>query len=539
MTANNNEINEVLQPDSIIYDQGWLASWLRPTLLALMVACLNLTLLIFLRRFIPELGAQFTLVVAILGIISAVVGSTTSTWLAQPGQRLRRSAAYRGAEIALLLLVTRLAVWITAGTWPTLRAFFTHPLSTLFDGLFLLAAAIVTISWVIAGEMSRDLLDMALQPDELLLVQPDGRGDGMRAVGVDRRVLMNSFVVRWVVGGLLLIIFAAGATVEVGNFRLAGLAQLEIPGIVVLAIVVYFLAGLLLISQAQLAILRARWALEHAPTVDAVTRQWPLYVGTVLILIGALAALMPLGGTYWLSRIVAGVIGGIYMLFFTIFQIIAGLFILLLSLLPFSGREATPPPEAAQPIIPQTAPTPPSEFLEWAGGAAFWIIAALLLGYLAMVYFTDKGVRFGWLTLIWTMLRTRWQQWRATWRGWQQNRIRSRQDEGDAGSAAQQRARRRWPWQRNGTPEAQVRALYFAALDAAQEAGHPRRQAETPNRFAPRLAADMEDAEATEAVDALTDAFVHVRYGHREVTDADLSRLDALWQRLRRALRST
>ncbi|MCB0161715.1 MAG: hypothetical protein KDD83_26440, partial [Caldilineaceae bacterium] len=272
------------------------------------------------------------------------------------------------------------------------------------------------------GEMSRDLLDMALQPDELLLVQPDGRGDGMRAVGVDRRVLMNSFVVRWVVGGLLLIIFAAGATVEVGNFRLAGLAQLEIPGIVVLAIVVYFLAGLLLISQAQLAILRARWALEHAPTVDAVTRQWPLYVGTVLILIGALAALMPLGGTYWLSRIVAGVIGGIYMLFFTIFQIFAGIFILLLSLLPFSGREATPPPEAAQPIIPQTAPTPPPEFLEWAGGAAFWIIAALLLGYLAMVYFTDKGFRLSWLTLIWTMLRARWHQLRTTWRGWQQNR---------------------------------------------------------------------------------------------------------------------
>lgn len=544
MTANatNTRPIEKDQPSNsptVAYDQGWLASWMRPTLLALMVACLNLTLLTFLRRFIPSLGIGFTFSVAFLGIVAAVIASVSTAWLAQPNQRLRRSLAYRGAEIVLILVTTRVAVWITTGTWPTLREIITQPLSTLFDGIFLLAFAIVTVSWVIAGEMSRDLLDMALQPDELYLTQPnhEHRGDGMRARTIDRRVLMTSFVIRWVIGGVLLILLAAGATVDFGNFGLVGLARLQIPGVVVFAIIFYFLAGMLLISQGQLAILRARWALDHAPSQEAVTRHWPVYVGSMLLVIGALAALMPLGGTYWLSRIVGGIIGGLYMVFFFVFQLLTAALILLLALLPFGSEENAAPPASAQPVMPDITATPPPEFLEWASGAVFWLAAAALLGYLAMIYFTDKGIRPGWLTWLWALLHERWQQWTGTWRTWQQTRVHGASDDDAGGHGKGGRRGWSWPWQRSNSPEATVRALYFAVLHAAQEAGVPRRQGETPHHFAPRLSSHLEDEAADEAVHALTDAFAGVRYGHQSVHPEEASRLEELWATLRSRVR--
>lgn len=527
------------RPTVVTYDQGWLASFLRPALLALMVACLNFALLTFLRRFIPELGQAYATTIAALGIIAAVVGSTTTAWLAQPGQRLRRTAAYRLAELALLLFVTRLAVWVTIGAWPTLRLFVTRPLSTLFDGLFLVAATVVTISWVIATEMSRDLLDMALQPDELQLIQPDSEQarDGMRAANIDRRLLMNSFVVRWVIGGLLLIFLAAGSTMDFGSTGFAGLARLHIPGGIVVAIVVYFLAGLLLVSQGQLAILRARWTLEQSPSDDAVAQHWPIYVGTVIVLVGAIAALMPLGGTFWLSRIISATIGAIYFIFLLIFQIFSGLFILLLSLLPFQAEQNQPPAAAPQPIIPEAPAAPSSEFLEWASGATFWLIAAALLGYLATIYFTDKGVRLAWLTWFWAVLRTRWFAMRQSLATWQGNRLQA-DDPAEAGEDARGRhSRRMWPWQRNSDADARVRALYFAVLTAAEEAGRPRRRAETPTVYAPRLAAPMQDPVASEAIDALTDAFVDVRYGQGHADAADITRLESYWAHLREMLR--
>ena len=78
--------------ETVAYDHGWLSSFMRPALIVILATCLNIALLTFLRRFVPSLAPPVYQTLIALGIVAALVGSITSTWLAQPSQRARRTA---------------------------------------------------------------------------------------------------------------------------------------------------------------------------------------------------------------------------------------------------------------------------------------------------------------------------------------------------------------------------------------------------------------------------------------------------------------
>jgi hypothetical protein len=82
----------------IQYDQPWLASLLRPALIAIMVACVDLTLLSFIARIAPFLARTYIPAMVLLSVAAAIIGCITTTVLAQPAQRHRRTFAYRFAE---------------------------------------------------------------------------------------------------------------------------------------------------------------------------------------------------------------------------------------------------------------------------------------------------------------------------------------------------------------------------------------------------------------------------------------------------------
>ena len=87
------------------YDHMWLTSIARPALLILMVSMIDVALLAFLRQYVPDMAPAMGWTILGLGVLAASIGVTTTTWLALPDQRLRRSSGYRAAEIALLLTV--------------------------------------------------------------------------------------------------------------------------------------------------------------------------------------------------------------------------------------------------------------------------------------------------------------------------------------------------------------------------------------------------------------------------------------------------
>jgi hypothetical protein len=523
---------------TIAYDQGWLSSLLRPTLIVILAICLNLALLTFLRRFVPSLAPPVYQALIVLGFVAALVGCITSTWLAQPSQRIRRTAGYRMAEFALLILLTRLVLWALTGDIPTLGALFLTPLASLFDGLFVIAAIVVTISWVVATEMSRELLDMALRPDEIKAAESGTLyRETVQPGYTDRQTLLNSFASRWVIGGILLVMLAAGTNVGFAERGFIAIANQNVAPAVIMAVVVYFLVGLMLLSHGQLAILRARWALEQTPSRDTILRYWPAYAVVVLIAIGALAALMPFGGTYWLAAAISFIIGIVYFVVFTIFQLIGVLIALVMALLPFQNEaEMTPPPPMPSFAPPPAADAASSDLLEIAGSTIFWFIALLVVGYAAYVYFTDKGVRFTWLTWLWQMLTSRWRQATAAYHVWQRDRVRM---PGSAGEVGGGRGRRWFSWRkRKLEPDAQIRFYYLSLLKEAESKGIERQQAETPHSYAPRLASSLPtDTETPVAVDELTGAFIQVRYTDKQFDASQLPLMERFWQHLRKNLR--
>lgn len=529
-------------PDSTLDDETWLAALARPALILVLVACLDVVASRVVLRFSPGLPPAFGFALIVLAVFAAVVAVVSTSILAQPSQRIMRSAGVRLAEVGLLLVATRLTVWLAGGGLPPLSAALRRPADTFFDPLFVASAIVVGLSWLIAADFTGDLSRLALQPDELRLLRTrsdrsDRSQDAMRAAGIDRSAMLNAFVGRWVTFGLLVMLLAAVLRRNLQFEGLVGILRQDIEPAVMLALVGYFLAGLLLIGHGQLALLRARWTLDRAPADATIVRRWPFYVLLLIGSVAVVAAFMPLGGTFLLARVLYAIIDFVFLVMLAIYQ---GTMYLLLWLASLVMPDSTPPPPPPEQLPPAAAQEPPAllPFVipDWLGGAFFWAAVAVLVGYAAYVYFHDKGVRFKWLTWLWQRLRARWQEAVALL-------PRPGRRSAEAGAAG---ARRR-PWdfllRRPHTPAALARFYYLSLVRAAGAAGVGRRPAETPHTYAPRLEASLEpdDGDAAQeraAVEDLTGAFVQARYAGEPPGAEQLGSLEQAWRRMIRALRA-
>lgn len=522
-------------------DESWLGSLLRPLLVIVLVFCINVALAIFLRQYAPGLGAGARWAILALGLVTAIAGVVSTTWLAHPNQRLRRSAGYRVAEVLLLLFLARGVLWLAQGQLPGIDAFLLRPDEVLFDGPFLLTLVALLFTWLAAIDFTDDLAQLALQPDELHVAQTATSGvhDSSRPAQGDRRAILGRIVTRWVGWGIVLILIASALRLGVTRERFWTLARQDVDPAIIAVIVVYFLTGLLLLAQGQLAVLRARWTIDRLPVSDSILRNWPIYT-LVLLVAGALIALfLPLGDTVLISHVIGALLDFAYLLVSLIFQLVSILLMLLFALLPNSETPPLPPPppEAAAPPV---APPPMLDVPPWVGGAMFWTTMLFILALAAYYYFTDRKTNFRWLRQLGSMLQDRWQQLWGGWRSWR----RSQQLRAAArllAPAVQGGGERRWWPLRWGrlNPEQQVRYLYFQMLDQAAEHDKARQQSETPAAYAPRLSEELGAAtEDDEAIRALTAAFVQVRYAGDAADRGEVSWLAQLWERLRRIFAS-
>ena len=361
------------------------------------------------------------------------------------------------------------------GNWPGLDLLY-HPFMSLFDIYFIVALIGVFMAWIMATTMTDDMIHMGLRPDDIYMARTfnDKWQDTARPVYTDRPAILRSFTGRWVIGGLLIVVFAAGSRVDMPEpgFYLPVIHQGVDPAVIISAII-YFLVGLALISQGQLALLRARWAVQKTPASPSILRRWPVYAFGLILIVGFISAMLPLGGTFHLAMIINAVINGAFWLVMQIFGFIVGLFGLIFML--FQGDEKPPPPTPTpeplvQVTIQPTPAQPPMEIPPWAGGTVFWIIAALVIGYSAYIYFGGRGVSFGWLRQLWTMLHLRWGQMVDSLNEWQATRTKDSSPE--SGADSRQRSRLlSWLGFRGLTPDAQVRYYYLSMLEQAEEAG--------------------------------------------------------------------
>lgn len=193
------------------YDESWLSSLLRPLLIFVLVLCINIALSVLLEQYASGLGVGVRWAILGLGVVAAVIGVTSTTWLAHPNQRLRRTAGYRIAEIVLILLVSRVVLWLAQGHLPSLDAFLLSPDEVFLDGPYLLMLVALLFTWFAAIDFTDDLAQLALQPDELHVAQTarSGMFDSSRPVQGDRRAILRRIVARWVGWGIVLIFIAS------------------------------------------------------------------------------------------------------------------------------------------------------------------------------------------------------------------------------------------------------------------------------------------------------------------------------------------
>ncbi|MBX3052793.1 MAG: DUF4129 domain-containing protein [Caldilineaceae bacterium] len=523
------------EPETLVQtDSAWIGSLLRPFLITILVGCIAIAAIGFLRHLSPALIGYYVQVTLVIALAATFIGSYTTTLLVDPAQRHRRTLAFRAAEVGLILFVLRLAIWLLVEGLPTLQSTLYNPLSTLLSAPFVISAALVYGTWILSVLVTDDFLQMGLQPDELIV--REGRGESRWSPEVhvrsDRQGLLARFTQRWIGGGVVMLLFTAGSQIGAGANGFFAIARQAIDPLVIGATIVYFLIGLILIAVGRLAVLRAQWQLERIPAESAITRNWPIYTGGLLLIVGLIASILPLGGTFRLAQILSWIIQALYVVVFTILGLIMAF---ISQFLPEAQRveapEAIPPmaPPQMEPG-PQAAGVPP-----WIGGTIFWIILALLLGYAAYLYLQDRGVNFAWLTQFWNRLL---QAWRGLWGEFDSWRTGVAVLPEEKEEKAQGRRGPKW-WRRmqvgRMSPTQRIRYFYLATLDQAQEQGVGRKPGETPLRFAPRLEEKIGESDGR-PFSELTEEFVEIHYAGQTVDDESATYAQRLWQHIQRAL---
>ncbi|HEY64841.1 MAG TPA: DUF4129 domain-containing protein [Caldilineae bacterium] len=523
-----------------LQDSLWLRGVFRPLMVALLAVCLAVGFVSVAWAVVPGWGRGLVLPFLSLVALEAVY---TTLWLASPERRDRRTARFRAGELLCLLILARLLAFLIVGEWPSpalLLQWLRTPLSFI-DGASFFLGFLTLVTWGQATLMMGTLEHMSLKPDELVtkaILARDMDWNEIRARHPSRTILLEQFSAYWLWGGVMLALCAGLSRLEWRPVtgRLIGLRHLGLSPMLQIALVVYFLGGLALVSQGRLAVLRARWQYEGTPVDPAVVRRWGRLAIGMLILVGLVAALLPFGSSFALARVLATLINVAMQVAYVFLLLLFGLFGWLLGLLwRVSGDAGGESPW-------QRMPEPPEglsngfRFPDWLGGALVWLIMISIVAYSLVAYLRGRGVRLElkWLRRLWDRLRAWWQGWQGQARRWGQ-RVRAAVIARRSRSVAEGRPLWRFLSLRRLSPRDRVRYFYLSTVRRASERGVRRRPSETPREYQEDLTSHW--PEIGEDLIALTEAFIDARYSAREMRPEEAKRVQEIWKRVKASLR--
>ncbi|MFQ5611450.1 MAG: DUF4129 domain-containing protein [Anaerolineae bacterium] len=503
----------------------WMDNLFRPLLIVAMVACIALSLVNLLRLFFPAWNG-LTLMGSM--VLAAVEGIYAYRVLRRLGWRGWARLRYRLAEWAVLIVVLKLISYgdfQPAAIWRDLQTTLQAPLN-FFSLPFVVLLFLALLAWRAATDT---LIDFESLYDPL---------EGRYYLAPPLDLLASRYF--W--GGAVLIV-TTGLT-RVGLSQLLNLSRPSVPGLI-LNVLVYFLLGLVLLSQARLTTLLSRWQRQQIEVSPALTQRWSRYALLVFGLMAAGAFLLPTGYSLGLLETVAALVG---------LLVNIGLFIWFLLTLPLlglswlfsqlfggdvgGGRPFVPPPP---PLGGAGAGPGGPGWWEVVRSLIFWALALAIGGYLIRAYLRDHPDLLAWLGRIGLLralagLLAGWWRWlRALVFGVVERLPRPVRLK-KSGEAA---ARRRWRWPRlaNLSPRERILYYYLSALERAGRQGIPRGKSQTPYEFEPDLGSAVPGVE--HELGLLTEAFVQARYSRRTFDGAQVELVKISWQRVRAALRAS
>jgi hypothetical protein len=526
-------------------DTTWQTGVFRGLAIALLSASLIVAPVAVVRALTGwQLGYAFPL--ALFVCLMAVFNTTR---LGRPEWRERRGLAFRLGEIVMILLLTRVAAWAFSTGWPTPSSFdlwLRHP-AAFMDAQTWVTAILLLLPWALAISITADFRDLSIQADEVAARESREWGmseSHMRAFRpVSRSEIVGRFASRWAWAGVLFVILAGMSRVNVnqtiaGKFQL-GFARLGLQPDVLVGLLCYFLAGLFLLSDARLAVLRGQWYNQRVDVARPVFGRWRWSSLAVVALMALVALLLPIGSTGPLARALEWLIALLVRAAMIVMFVVSALFSLLLYPLRwlFSQGNAAPPPAQESLQLPTQAEMASQvQIPDWLRGAVVWAVIAVVAGYLLFNFLRGRGLLQGpWLD---GLLRLRY-WWRA-----RSARLAAAMQEGM--SALRDRLRRtrlaeatlarprRARLDRMGSRE-KVRYFYLRTVERAAERGRPRASHETPLEYERDLEQAWPDAETD--VHELTEAFLDARYTPRPIDEGEAGTVQLVWRRVMKALR--
>jgi hypothetical protein len=362
-----------------------------------------------------------------------------------------------------------------------------------------------------------------------------------------RSQLVQSFAQYWVWGGMLLAVTVGLSTIENWSIDiLKNPLAVDLLGLhpaLLITMLLYFGVGFWLLSQAKLMEMNARWLVNNVTKDEQMERSWQRSSLLILVLVGLIAAFLPIGPTLAIGRILGAVI---YFLLFIINVLIFLISIPIALLLALLSNRSIEEVESLPPIMPQALPenVPPElsslgETVAMVLSSAFWAILAVIL-VLALLFFLRErkklsqgksmaalGQQFiAWLKEFWWRFRLRAKAVRLQFPV-QLTREKKRKKGGESGKG-------RWRFIRLSglSPREQIRYFYLSTVRRAGERGIKRETAETPLEYAEDLKDNWPEVE--EEVEELTDAFLKARYSDKPITTDEVPEVKESWKDVRR-----
>ncbi len=483
-----------------------------------------------------------------LAVFAGLLGVITTLRLGRPELRDRRGVLFRLGEILLLLVLTRLSMFMFSTGWPTaadLGLWLRHP-GAFLSAQMLFIGLLVVLAWVLAVAVTSDFQELAIQSDEVAARESHAWGEPeshYRAVRpVSRQDILVRFATRWTWGGLPMVLLAGLSRVNItegGRSLRFGLGELGLPPDVLVGMLCYFLAGLFLLSDARLAVLRGQWYNQRVEVAAPVFRRWHWNSLLVLLAVAAVALLLPIGSTGPLTRALEWLLALLVRAGMVVSFLLSALLSLLLYPLRwlFADSESAPAAAPAPLELPtQTEMVSQMQIPDWVRGAVVWVVVALVGGYLLFNFLRGHG-----------LLRGRWFAWAYNLRYWWRARksqldaalqsglgaLRERLRRSRAGELALGRPRRA-RLDRMAARE-KVRYYYLRAAERAADRGLGRPAHKTPLEYERDLETAWPDAETD--VHELTEAFLDARYAPRDIAETEVSIVQETWRRVMKALR--
>lgn len=496
----------------------WVDNLFRPLLIVTMVLCLAVSIVNLIRLFLPA-WSGLTLMAG-MGL-AAVEGIYSQRYLNAHPLRGSARVRYRAAEWGILLIVLKLISYLDftwAAIWAELAATFTAP-DRVFNPPFVVLLGLSFLAWSAAGSTVADF-ERLYDPVE---------------IRDPYNPPLDSLATRYFWGGGLLLI-VAGLT-RVGLSGLLNLERPPAPGII-LNVLIYFLLGLVLLSQTRLTTLLSRWQSQQIAVAPSLVARWSRYGLIFLALAAAGAFVLPTGYSLGLLDTISFAVLLLFQLVMLFWFLLILPLVWLLSLFSFDAGL----PRAAPPLAP------PPGLAGAAGGPGWWEILrsllfwAVVLGagwYLVRTYLRDHSELLVALRRM-PLLRFLSDLALGLWRWLQAGAyalaerlprpIRLR-----AGSGGAQ-PRRRWPRLARLNPRERILYYYLSTVERAARQGIRRHKSQTPFEFEPELSRAVPAVERE--IQFLTGAFVQARYGRQNLDGGQADLVKASWQRVRAALRA-